>query len=115
MYQTKLKANKTGDFEAIEFDGVEVMVLHTNENTGAMTVVTRMDPGATIPAHSHTCADESVYVLEGELIEDGEVYARGSFLRGVRQTVHGPHYTEKGCVLLTYYSFALDFVLAEEV
>ena len=36
-----------------------------------MTVMTRLEPGATIPAHIHTKADETVFVVSGDFIEGG--------------------------------------------
>ena len=87
--------------------------LHLDKESGAMAVMTRLDAGAVIPAHYHSHADETVFVLEGELVEDGVAYPAGSFFRGAKGTVHGPHKTNTGCILLTYFSATLDFVMAE--
>jgi anti-sigma factor ChrR (cupin superfamily) len=69
--------------------------------------------GASISAHSHTRAEETVYVLEGDFVEDGVAYGAGSFFAGAAGIPHGPHRTVGGCVLLTTFSGPLDFVLAE--
>jgi quercetin dioxygenase-like cupin family protein len=84
-------------------------VVFQDKQTGAMTVMTRMDPDSMIPAHYHTKADETVYVLSGQFIEDGEAYEQGAFFVGPAGTHHGPHTTEGGCVLLTTFSAELDF------
>ena len=46
-------------------------------------------------------------------IRDGVAYGPGSFFAGAAGTVHGPHTTAGGCVLLTTFSAPLDFVLAD--
>ena len=57
------------------FPGVEIKVLLEDKDTGLMTSITRMAPGAVLPLHEH--ADiEQTYVLEGRLVdEEGEVKA----------------------------------------
>jgi quercetin dioxygenase-like cupin family protein len=89
--------------------GVTMKVLYRDEVSGAMTVLTRMEPGTTIPAHWHSKADEAVYVLEGDFVEDGTGYGPGSYFRGKAGTVHGPHSTIRGCTVLTHFSAELDF------
>jgi quercetin dioxygenase-like cupin family protein len=112
MYDKKLDAGSV-PWAGLEFAGVAIRVLHTDPRSGAMTVVTRMEPGARIPAHSHSRADETVYVIEGDFVEDRKSYGPGSFFAGAAGTVHGPHETVNGCVLLTTFSATLDFVTAE--
>lgn len=112
MYDLKLQT-ATIEWTPLDFPGVAMKTLRQDARTGGMMVMTRMQPGATIPAHSHTSADETVYVLEGDFIEDGAAYGPGTFFAGAAGTVHGPHRTVGGCVLLTTFSGPLDFVLAE--
>ena len=111
MYGVKQRADLL-DWIPLNFQGVAMKLLARNEQSGATTVLTRMEAGRNIPAHSHTTADETVFVLEGEFIEDGESYGPGSFFAGRAGTVHGPHTTSSGCVLLTTFSSAVDFVMA---
>jgi quercetin dioxygenase-like cupin family protein len=111
MYDVKLDTG-TVDWTPLDFPGVSMKVLRQEPASGAMTVMTRMDAGASIPAHTHTRADETVFVVDGEFIEDGVSYGPGSFFCARAASVHGPHRTTKGCVLLTTFSAALDFVLA---
>lgn len=99
-------------FESIGIDGVESKVLYTNDVTKQKTVVTKMAAGAVIPRHLHSNANETVYVLEGELIEDGQRFEVGSYFVGAAGTAHGPHITEVGCVLLTHWTNGdVDFVV----
>jgi quercetin dioxygenase-like cupin family protein len=111
MYDRKLDSTLL-PWSPLDFAGVSMRVLHTDEPTGAMTVMTKMEPGARIPAHSHSLANETVYVIEGDFVEDGFSHGPGSFFSGSAGTVHGPHATAHGCVLLTTFSAKLDFVLA---
>lgn len=96
----------------LDFPGVSIRPLWSDPAVGAVTVVTEMRPGSVIPRHTHTHADETVYVLEGDFIEDGVAHGPGSYFVGAKGTPHGPHATKNGCSLLTHFSAALDFVEA---
>jgi anti-sigma factor ChrR (cupin superfamily) len=113
MYHLKLHADSVA-WSPLDFSGVSLRVLHTDPATGATTVLTRMAPGAVIPAHLHTKADETVYVLEGDFVEDGQSHGPSSFFAGKAGVPHGPHSTVGGCTVLTAFSAALDFVLVGE-
>ena len=110
MYQTITHTNQL-DWAALDIAGVLIKVLYNNEETGAMSVITKMEAGAIIPLHSHTLADETVYVLEGDFIEDEIHHTPGTVFFGKAGTQHGPHRTSNGCLLLTHFSRELDFVL----
>lgn len=59
------------------FAGVEMKVLMEDKETGLMTTLTRMAPGAVLPLHEHVEVEQS-YVIEGRLVDDeGEVRAGG--------------------------------------
>ena len=81
--------------------GVSMKMLQQVESTGGMTGMMQMAAGSSIPAHSHTHADQTVFVIEGDLVEDGVSYGPGSFFVAKAGTPHGPHGTVGGCVLLT--------------
>jgi hypothetical protein len=51
-----------------------------------------------------------VFVLEGDLVDDGATYGPGSFLVVKAGSPHGPH---GGCVLLTTYSGPHDLAPVE--
>ncbi len=59
-----------------------------------------MAPGAFLKKHYHQTADEAVYVVEGELINDGQPLPAGSFLTHGSGVWHGPHTTRTGCKLM---------------
>ncbi len=108
MYQIKVRDGSLSWMD-LEMSGVSMKVLHKDEVTGAMAVLTRIPPGAVIPAHWHSQADETVFVLEGDFVEDGESYGPGSYFVGRARTPHGPHSTVGGCTVLTHFSAELDF------
>lgn len=59
----------------------------------------RLDPGATIPVHTHECP-EFIYVLEGELIVGGERLTQGWASIASVGSTHTDVHSEKGCVFL---------------
>jgi anti-sigma factor ChrR (cupin superfamily) len=113
-YRVRIETEvRFGDQGKLDMPGVEICVLRRDEATGGQTVLTRIAPGGMIPAHSHTRADESVHVVEGEFVEYGEVYGPGSYIYGRTGTTHGPHSPPGRCIVLTHFSAELDFVPAE--
>jgi len=55
------------------FPGVEIKVLLEDKDTGLLTSLTRMAPGAVLPLHEHVDVEQT-YVIEGRLVdEEGEV------------------------------------------
>jgi anti-sigma factor ChrR (cupin superfamily) len=87
--------------------------LHTDDISGAMTVLTHIAPGASIPEHWHSVADESVFVLKADFIEGGISYGPGTFFVGKARTSHGPHQTQSGCTVITNFSAPLDFQIGK--
>ena len=108
MYPVTVPPSDDG-WQPLDFAGVSIRPLHT-EPDGATTVLTRMAPGAVIPAHRHTAAHETVFVVSGEFVEDGVSHGPGTFFAAPAGVVHGPHATGPGCVVLTRFSAAIDFV-----
>ena len=109
MYQTKLDTSAL-EWSPANASGISMKMLHQDESTGGMTGMTRLAAGSSIPAHSHTHADQTVFVIEGDLIDDGVTYGPGSFFVVKAGSPHGPHGTSGGCVLLTTDSGPPDFV-----
>jgi quercetin dioxygenase-like cupin family protein len=98
---------------ALDFPGVFMRIIHEDKKNGGMTVMTRLEPGASIPAHTHTRADETVFVISGDFIEAVE-YGSGSFFAAPAGVPHGPHGSRTGCVVLTTFSAPLDFQLISQ-
>jgi len=108
MYDIKINESAIA-WTPLEMAGVSMKVLHKDGTTGAMAVLTRMEAGATIPAHFHTKADETVYLLAGDFVEDGVSHGPGAYLVAKAGVPHGPHQTVGGCTVLTHFSAELDF------
>jgi quercetin dioxygenase-like cupin family protein len=79
-----------------------------------MTVLTHIAPGAIIPEHWHTFANETVFVLSGDFIEQGRSYGPGAVSVGKAGTSHGPHDSVSGFIVLTAFSAPLDFQIANQ-
>jgi anti-sigma factor ChrR (cupin superfamily) len=112
MYQKTIASDEVG-FVELEMPGVTIQPLHTDEISGAMTVLTHIAPGASIPEHWHSVADETVFVLKGDFIEGGISYGPGTFFVGKAGTSHGPHQTQSGCTVITNLSAPLDFQIGK--
>src|SRR4051812_18652641 len=109
MYETKADTSAIA-WSPTGWPGVSMKMLDQNVSTGGMTGMMQMTAGSSIPAHSHTHADQTVFVIEGDLIEEGVSYGPGSFLVAKAGKPHGPHGSSGGCVVLTTYFGPPDFV-----
>jgi quercetin dioxygenase-like cupin family protein len=92
------------------YAGVELLVLHTNESTGGVTVLRKFKAGITIPAHIHPQANESAYILSGEWEESGVVYTSGAFFFAPKGEQHGPHLAKTEVISLTIFDGPLTIV-----
>jgi quercetin dioxygenase-like cupin family protein len=107
MYQDSIHANDI-DWKSGRFPGVYLKILHGNPESEASVVLRKLEPNAVIPKHFHAEADETVYVLEGDFIEDEKAYHAGHVFFAKAGFPHGPHTTAKGCIVLTAFSATLD-------
>jgi quercetin dioxygenase-like cupin family protein len=112
MYSTTVNTGKL-PWTTLDFPGVFMRVIHEHKLSGGMTVMTRLEPGATIPAHIHTQANETVFVISGDFIEDAVEYGPGTFFAATAGAPHGPHRSRTGCVVLTTFSAPLDFQIVD--
>lgn len=79
--------------------GVRRKQLYYDAQRNTSTFLLRLDPGATLPAHSHG-GTEQCLVLEGE-VEDGSVTLRtGDFQTLKPGSVHPASRSVRGCLLL---------------
>ena len=85
------------------YPGVQLLILHKNEQTHGVTVLRKFAAGAIIPAHIHPHANEYAYVLSGEWEEEGLIYAAGSFFFAPRGKLHGPHTAKTEVMSLTLF------------
>ncbi len=113
MYSTIVDTTKL-PWTALDFPGISMRVVHEDKKSGGMTVMTRLEPGASIPAHIHTKADESVFVISGDFIEEEVEYGPGNFFAASAGAPHGPHRSRTGCIVLTTFSAPLDFQIVQQ-
>ncbi|MBD0373528.1 MAG: cupin domain-containing protein [Pyrinomonadaceae bacterium] len=81
--------------------GVEVKDLGASDGRSMQLV--RFPPGTVFPVHKHA-GPEFVYVLEGELIQNGQPLKRGWLSVSSAGTVDTDVKSETGCVFLIIYS-----------
>lgn len=85
------------------YAGVELMVLHKNEQTGGVTILRKFAAGTTVPAHTHPHANETAYVLSGQWEESGSVYSTGACFFAPKGQSHGPHIAKSEVISLTIF------------
>jgi quercetin dioxygenase-like cupin family protein len=95
------------------YPGVDLLILHKNEQTGGVSILRRFHSGVTVPAHIHPEANEFVYVLSGEWEEAGVTYTKGAFFFAPRGKAHGPHFAKSEVVSLTLFDGPLTVVDAK--
>ena len=98
-------ASEVVDIESLPWieagPGNEMKVLMHDAETGMITILTRLAPGASIPFHVHE-AMEQTYILEGSLRDDeGEVTA-GNFVIRPKGSQHSPT-APNGCVMMVFF------------
>ena len=94
------------------YAGVELLLLHKNEQTGGVTVLRKFHAGMTIPAHIHPDANEFVYVLSGEWLESGVTHTTGAYFFAPKGVAHGPHIAKTEVISLTIFDGPLTVVNA---
>ena len=83
------------------FPGVTIKVLLEDKETGLLTALTRLEPGAVLPLHEHTDLEQT-WVLEGRLVDDeGEVTA-GNYVWRPAKSRHEARAPE-GCLVLSFF------------
>jgi anti-sigma factor ChrR (cupin superfamily) len=56
------------DWEEIRYPGCKVKTLLVDPQTGLLTALLKMEPGAELPDHEHVMIEQT-YVLEGKLVD----------------------------------------------
>ena len=91
--------------------GIRMKILSVNRDTGYWCVKADLAPGARYPHHEHR-GTEDLYVLSGDLHNEGRVLGPGDFLHAEPGTDHGELYSPGGCIALLVEK-APDEVLAQ--
>jgi len=87
-----------GNWETVA-PGVTARRLYFDPERESVTMLVRMEPGATYSAHRHALP-EQCYVLEGDLFDGANRFRAGDFQCAAKGSVHGLQSTQAGCLLL---------------
>ena len=90
-------------------------ILNGDQSLGPALALLRMEPGSEIARHLHEQATETLYVIDGDFIDEGISYPVGTELNAKPMTPHGPLTTKNGCsvlIMFSYPSVLNDFKLA---
>ncbi|MGH7393848.1 MAG: cupin domain-containing protein [Candidatus Rokuibacteriota bacterium] len=79
--------------------GISVKILRRDEQTGGLTVLLRIDPGGSFPAHRHP-AGEEVFVVEGQVRIGTDRLGQGDYLYTEPQGVHAVWSESGGTILV---------------
>jgi quercetin dioxygenase-like cupin family protein len=78
--------------------GISIGRLFADKEKREITSLIRLEPGSEFPLHRHGGVEE-IFVLEGDLVVDGEVCCQGDYIRSFPGSIHAP-ITQSGCVVL---------------
>jgi anti-sigma factor ChrR (cupin superfamily) len=93
-------------WEPINYPGVYVKTLMIDKQSGQLTVLLKMDPGAELPDHEHALMEQT-YVLEGRLVdkegqEVGLSVGPGEFVYRPAGSRHAAYTPEGGLMLAVF-------------
>ncbi len=81
--------------------GNEMKVLMHDAETGMLTLITRLQPGACVPYHMHEDLEQT-YILEGSLKDDEGECTAGNFVIRPKGSKHSP-VAPNGCTMLVFF------------
>ena len=83
------------------FPGVHYKDIHRDAARRSRSILFRMEPGSTFPAHSHTYVEE-LYVLEGSAVVNGKLLRAGDYCRSEPGTADQDVYSAEGTLYLAF-------------
>ncbi len=81
--------------------GNQMKVLMHDPETGMLTLITRLAPGARVPYHMHEDLEQT-YILEGSLEDDEGACTAGNFVIRPKGSKHSP-LAPNGCTMLVFF------------
>jgi anti-sigma factor ChrR (cupin superfamily) len=81
--------------------GNKMKVIYHDPASGMLTILSRLEPGAGIPAHMHEDLEQT-YVLEGSLVDDEGECTAGNFVIRAKGSRHAPM-APNGCTMLVFF------------
>ena len=79
--------------------GISCKLLATDRDRGRVSMLVRLDPGTEYPPHRHVGVEE-LYMLDGELLVDGERFSPGDYRSGPPGSTDRRVWSETGCTCL---------------
>jgi hypothetical protein len=79
-------------------EGIECALLFLDSIDRMRSMLVKVAAGVVYPIHQHRGIEE-IYMLEGELEIDGQVYLAGDYIRSNPNSIHAPS-TNTGCMFL---------------
>lgn len=92
----------------------EAKLVNEDPDTGALTLVVKLPPGAADPTRGSHSADQELFLLEGDLTLDGETFHAPAYWHFPAGTIHGDSDTQSGAILISSFTGAVDFTAATE-
>jgi len=81
--------------------GNKMKVLYHDPETDMLTILSKLEPGAGIPAHRHEDLEQT-YVLEGSLVDEEGACTAGNFVIRAKGSRHAP-VAPNGCTMLVFF------------
>ena len=94
------------EWEPIKYPGCYVKTLMVDRKSGLLTVLLKMDPGASLPDHEHALMEQT-YMLEGRLVdtegpEKGLEVCPGEFVYRPAGSRHAAYTPEGGLMVAIF-------------
>ena len=81
--------------------GNKMKVIYNDPETGLLTILSKLEPGAGIPAHVHEDLEQT-FVLEGSLVDAEGACTAGNFVIRAKGSHHAP-VAPNGCTMLVFF------------
>jgi anti-sigma factor ChrR (cupin superfamily) len=88
-------------WEKTKFPGVEAKTLLLDKDTGLLTALIRMAPGARLPDHEHVLIEQT-FMIEGTLVDEEGACSAGNFVWRPAGSRHEA-YTPDGGLMLAMF------------
>jgi quercetin dioxygenase-like cupin family protein len=100
LVSPEMFAIRSGDLQWQDHrtEGVQVALLFLDQVNRMRTLVVKAAAGVVYPLHQHAGIEE-IYMLEGELVINEQVYLAGDYIRSYPNSIHAPA-TSTGCMFL---------------
>jgi anti-sigma factor ChrR (cupin superfamily) len=89
--------------------GIDVKRLYEDAERGRVTMLVRLGPGVSYPAHRHADVEE-LYLLEGEVFVSGVLMRPGDYCRSEADSVHDRIHTANGCLFIATASLRNQYL-----